>query len=144
MALELGLKYSVDIDQMRLTGLIQQQLLALSAYGHSIVLVLDEAQALPDESLEVLRLFTNLETENRKLLQVVLFAQPELDQRLNLHDFRQLRQRITFSYQLRPLSLDEACAYVQHRLSVAGRVGGPLFLIKIFECWPKLLEVFLD
>ena len=130
VALELGLKYSANIDQMQLTGLIQQQLLALSAHGHSIVLVLDEAQALPDDSLEALRLFTNLETESRKLLQVVLFAQPELDERLNLHHFRQLRQRITFSYILRPLSKDEACAYVQHRLSVAGRVGEPLFTDK--------------
>ena len=130
VALELGLKYSANIDQMQLTGLIQQQLLALSAHGHSIVLVLDEAQALPDDSLEALRLFTNLETESRKLLQVVLFAQPELDERLNLHHFRQLRQRITFSYILRALSKDEACAYVQHRLSVAGRVGEPLFTDK--------------
>ncbi|MPY25880.1 ExeA family protein [Shewanella sp. YLB-07] len=127
VALELGLKYSADIDQIQLTGLIQQQLLALCAHGHSIVLVLDEAQALPDESLEALRLFTNLETESRKLLQVVLFAQPELDERLNQHSFRQLRQRITFSYCLRPLTLDEADAYVQHRLSVAGSVGQPLF-----------------
>jgi MSHA biogenesis protein MshM len=130
VALELGLKYSANIDQMQLTGLIQQQLLALSAHGHSIVLVLDEAQALPDDSLEALRLFTNLETESRKLLQVVLFAQPELDERLNLHHFRQLRQRITFSYILRALSKDETCAYVQHRLSVAGRVGEPLFTDK--------------
>ncbi|MEC4725441.1 AAA family ATPase [Shewanella sp. D64] len=130
VALELGLKYSANIDQMQLTGLIQQQLLALSAHGHSIVLVLDEAQALPDESLEALRLFTNLETESRKLLQVVLFAQPELDQRLSMHNFRQLRQRITFSYCLRALSVDEGCAYVQHRLSVAGRVGDPLFIDK--------------
>ena len=74
-----------------------------------------------------MRLFTNLETETRKLLQVVLFAQPELDERLNQHSFRQLRQRITFSYCLRPLTLDEAEAYVQHRLSVAGSVGQPLF-----------------
>jgi MSHA biogenesis protein MshM len=130
LALELGLKYSANIDQMQLTGLIQQQLLALSAHGHSIVMVLDEAQALPDDSLEALRLFTNLETESRKLLQVVLFAQPELDQRLNLHHFRQLRQRITFSYVLRPLSRDESCAYVQHRLSVAGHTGDPLFIDK--------------
>lgn len=130
VALELGLKYSADIDQMQLTGLIQQQLLALSAHGHSIVLVLDEAQALPDESLEALRLFTNLETESRKLLQVVLFAQPELDERLNQHHFRQLRQRITFSYCLRPLTLDEAGAYVQHRLNIAGSAGDPLFAHK--------------
>jgi len=148
VALELGLKYSVDIDQMQLTGLIQQQLLALCAHGHSIVLVLDEAQALPDESLEALRLFTNLETESRKLLQVVLFAQPELNQRLSLHNFRQLRQRITFSYCLRPLTLDEADAYVLHRLSVAGRVGQPLFthrdtrlLAKASKGIPRLINI---
>lgn len=148
VALELGLKYSADIDQMQLTGLIQQQLLALCAHGHSIVLVLDEAQALPDESLEALRLFTNLETESRKLLQVVLFAQPELDQRLSLHNFRQLRQRITFSYSLRPLTLGEAEAYVQHRLSVAGRVGKPLFtprdtrlLAKASKGIPRLINI---
>lgn len=148
VALELGLKYSADIDQMQLTGLIQQQLLALCAHGHSIVLVLDEAQALPDESLEALRLFTNLETESRKLLQVVLFAQPELNQRLSLHNFRQLRQRITFSYSLRPLTLDEADAYLQHRLSVAGRAGKPLFthrdtrlLAKASKGIPRLINI---
>ena len=96
VAMELGLKHSSQIDQQQLTGLIQQQLLALSAHGHSIILVLDEAQALPDESLEALRLFTNLETESRKLLQVVLFAQPELDERLAQNKFRQLRQRDHF------------------------------------------------
>ncbi|GIU41045.1 MSHA biogenesis protein MshM [Shewanella sairae] len=127
VALELGLKYSNQIDQQQLTSLIQQQLLALSAHGHSIVLVLDEAQALPDESLEALRLFTNLETESRKLLQVVLFAQPELDERLALNKFRQLRQRITFSYCLRALTNDESAAYIQHRLTVAGSEAGRLF-----------------
>ena len=127
VALELGLKYSANIDQQQLTTLIQQQLIALSAHGHSIVLVLDEAQALPDESLEALRLFTNLETESRKLLQVVLFAQPELDQRLRLNKFRQLRQRISFSYQLRPLTRPETNAYLTHRLQIAGYKGQPLF-----------------
>lgn len=127
VALELGLKYSANIDQQQLTSLIQQQLIALSAHGHAIVLVLDEAQALPDDSLEALRLFTNLETESRKLLQVVLFAQPELDERLRLKPFRQLRQRITFSYQLRPLTRQEACAYLTHRLQIAGYKGQPLF-----------------
>ncbi|GIU13887.1 MULTISPECIES: ExeA family protein [unclassified Shewanella] len=127
VAMELGLKYSSQIDQQQLTGLIQQQLLALSAHGHSIILVLDEAQALPDESLEALRLFTNLETESRKLLQVVLFAQPELDERLAQNKFRQLRQRITFSYCLRPLTVEESMAYIQHRLTVAGSASGRLF-----------------
>ncbi|GIU43624.1 ExeA family protein [Shewanella algidipiscicola] len=127
VALELGLKYSANIDQQQLTSLIQQQLIALSAHGHSIILVLDEAQALPDDSLEALRLFTNLETESRKLLQVVLFAQPELDERLSLKQFRQLRQRITFSYRLRPLTIDETAAYLTHRLHIAGYQGTALF-----------------
>ncbi|ABV89078.1 ExeA family protein [Shewanella pealeana] len=127
VAMELGLKHSSQINQQQLTGLIQQQLLALSAHGHSIILVLDEAQALPDDSLEALRLFTNLETESRKLLQVVLFAQPELDERLAQSKFRQLRQRITFSYCLRPLTVEESMAYIQHRLTVAGSSSGRLF-----------------
>ncbi|PIW59988.1 AAA family ATPase [Shewanella sp. CG12_big_fil_rev_8_21_14_0_65_47_15] len=131
VANELGLKYAADMDQQQLTGLIQQQLLALSAHGHSIVLVLDEAQALPDDSLEALRLFTNLETESRKLLQVVLFGQPELDDRLKRQAFRQLRQRITFSYNLRPLTWDEVDAYIRHRLAIAGRAGEPLFNAKL-------------
>lgn len=127
VAMELGLKHSAQIGQQQLTGLIQQQLMALSAHGHSIILVLDEAQALPDDSLEALRLFTNLETESRKLLQVVLFAQPELDERLAQNKFRQLRQRITFSYSLRSLTLEESSAYIQHRLQVAGSEGETLF-----------------
>lgn len=131
VANELGLKYTSEIDQQQLTGLIQQQLLALSAHGHAIVLVLDEAQALPDESLEALRLFTNLETESRKLLQVVLFGQPELDERLKRQAFRQLRQRITFSYSLRPLTWDETDAYIRYRLSVAGHAGQALFSPKL-------------
>ncbi|MGL6121924.1 MAG: ExeA family protein [Shewanella sp.] len=126
VANELGLAYSKEIDQQQLTGLIQQQLIALSADGNAVVLVLDEAQALPDDSLEALRLFTNLETESRKLIQVVLFGQPELDDRLNRKEFRQLRQRITFSYTLRPLTDDETYAYIRHRLAIAGRAGEPL------------------
>ncbi|MFB2638745.1 ExeA family protein [Shewanella bicestrii] len=148
VANELGLKYTSEIDQQQLTGLIQQQLLALSAHGHAIVLVLDEAQALPDESLEALRLFTNLETESRKLLQVVLFAQPELDERLKRQAFRQLRQRITFSYSLRPLTWDETDAYIRYRLAVAGYAGqalfGPKLTRKIAEASrgiPRLINI---
>lgn len=131
VANELGLHYAKDIDQQQLTGLIQQQLLELSRHGQAIVLVLDEAQALPDDSLEALRLFTNLETESRKLLQVVLFGQPELDERLKRQEFRQLRQRITFSYNLRPLTWDETDAYIRYRLAIAGRQGEALFTPKL-------------
>ncbi|MDX1444202.1 MAG: AAA family ATPase, partial [Gammaproteobacteria bacterium] len=77
--------------------------------------------------LEAVRLLTNLETEKRKLLQVVLFGQPELDQRLNEKGVRQLKQRITFSYKLQPLSEDAVSTYISYRLQVAGYRGRPMF-----------------
>ncbi|MCJ8319932.1 MAG: AAA family ATPase [Colwellia sp.] len=127
VAVELGVKQAQRMSTQLLTQRIQERLLALHGKGHSVVLILDEAQALPEESLEALRLFTNLETETRKLLQVVLFAQPEIDQRLAQKQFRQLRQRITFSYQLRSLTVIEVQHYIQHRLQVAGYKGAALF-----------------
>jgi MSHA biogenesis protein MshM len=120
VATELGVATGGQPDQQQLTQRIQEKLLQLHQQGHSVVLILDEAQALPKESLEALRLFTNLETERRKLLQVVLFGQPELDQRLACDTLRQLRQRITFSYRLRSLNANEVHQYVDHRLQVAG------------------------
>lgn len=127
VAQELGVKQAQRMSLQLLTQRIQERLLELHSRGHSVVLILDEAQALPEESLEALRLFTNLETESRKLLQVVLFAQPELEQRLSTQQFRQLRQRITFSYKLRPMTKVEVIQYVNHRMSVAGYKGPALF-----------------
>ncbi len=127
VAVELGVKQAQRMSVQLLTQRIQQRLLELHSEGHSVVLILDEAQALPEESLEALRLFTNLETETRKLLQVVLFAQPELDARLATTKFRQLKQRITFSYRLRPMTALEVQSYIQHRLQVAGYKGAALF-----------------
>ena len=100
LALELGLKYSANIDPPQLLQLLQRQLMLLAGQGKKTIVLIDEAQALPDETLEALRLLTNLETEQRKLLQVVLFGQPELDNRLSSYRFRQLRQRISFSCRL--------------------------------------------
>jgi MSHA biogenesis protein MshM len=82
---------------------------------------------MPLESLEVLRLLTNLETEKRKLLQVVLFGQPELNERLRHHSIRQLRQRISFQYDLKGLRRDELERYLRHRVAVAGYAGETLF-----------------
>jgi MSHA biogenesis protein MshM len=82
---------------------------------------------MPLETLEALRLLTNLETEKRKLLHVVLFGQPELDRKLAIKSIRQLRQRITFQHSLKGLLEDEVGAYVAHRLAVAGYRGAPLF-----------------
>jgi len=106
---------------------LNRRLIELAAAGKSTVLLIDEAQALPEDTLEALRLLTNLETERSKLLQVVLFGQPELDATLERGEFRQLRQRITFSYRLRPLDVADTSRYLQERLSVAGYRGEPLF-----------------
>ncbi|MEZ9140861.1 MULTISPECIES: ExeA family protein [unclassified Shewanella] len=127
LATELGISLQDNINQQQLTGLIQNRLLELNRQGLKVILVLDEAQALPNKSLETLRLFTNLETESTKLIQVVLFGQPELDNRLQDSQLRQLKQRITFSYSLRPLLWDEIQAYVDYRLSIAGYRGKALF-----------------
>lgn len=126
-ARELGIDPSLLHDQHELLTHINNQLLHLHASGKRVVLLLDEAQALPPESLEALRLLTNLETETTKLLQIVLFGQPELDERLNLNNLRQLKQRISFSYYLPTLSRDELDTYVFHRLAKAGYTYGTLF-----------------
>ncbi|WDE04502.1 AAA family ATPase [Thalassomonas viridans] len=148
VAVELGVKQAQRMSVQLLTQRIQERLLALHQQGHSVVLILDEAQALPSESLEALRLFTNLETESRKLLQVVLFAQPELDQRLGEAHFRQLKQRITFSYRLRAMNADEVEQYIQHRLTVAGYKGADLFsaalsrkIARVSQGIPRLVNV---
>ncbi|MCE2572132.1 ExeA family protein [Motilimonas eburnea] len=110
-----------------LTSAIERRLALLHQHGKKLVLFIDEAQALPDETLEAIRLFTNIETEQHKLIQVVLFGQPELDVRLKQGRFRQFQQRVVFSYQLRSLSLAEAKLYIQYRLKIAGYQGEPLF-----------------
>ena len=127
LASELGIDELENINQQQLTQKIQLELLEVSRRGQSVVLIIDEAQNIPWETFEALRLFTNLETESRKLIQVVLFGQPELDQMLKSERLRQLRQRITFSYTLRPLTKDELRAYVGHRMRRAGHQGKPLF-----------------
>src|SRR3989338_4673508 len=119
-ATELGLKQSDTVDNQQLVQLLQHCLVALAAEGKRVVLIIDEAQALPDDTLEALRLLTNLETEQRKLLQVVLFGQPELDKRLASYKFRQLRQRVSFSYFLRGMSYYEVQAYISARIDIAG------------------------
>ena len=127
LAEELGIEFARNIGQHRLLKLITGRLLELNSRGKQVVLLLDEAQTMPDESLEALRLLTNMETEKRKLLQVVLFGQPELDTRLAQRKLRQLKQRIVFSYQLHPLQRRVLDDYVQHRLLVAGYQGSTLF-----------------
>lgn len=127
LAEELGVNLAKEGDQHHLIKGLTQALLNFAREGKSVVLCLDEAQAMPIESLEALRLLTNLETEKRKLLQVVLFGQPELDAKLAEESVRQLRQRITFQYHLGELRRDELDYYLAHRLRVAGYRGNRLF-----------------
>ena len=123
LASELGIKGLSRINQQQLSQKIQLKLVELNQQGKCVVLIIDEAQTIPWETFEALRLFTNLETESRKLIQVVLFGQPELDTMLASHRLRQLRQRITFSYKLRGLTLNEVGQYVRHRVAVASHDG---------------------
>jgi MSHA biogenesis protein MshM len=127
LADELELTLEKDADQHQILKSLTHRLLDLARQGKRVVLCLDEAQAIPVESLEALRLLTNLETAKRKLLQIVLFGQPELDHNLAIDSIRQLAQRITFHYHLGPLSKDDLDYYISHRLRVAGFGGARLF-----------------
>ncbi|MBH0044781.1 MULTISPECIES: ExeA family protein [unclassified Pseudoalteromonas] len=127
IAIELGMDVDKALDQQALGQLINHHLLDLQEDNERVVLLIDEAQCLSWETLEALRLFTNLETESEKLIQVVLFGQPELDEKLANNKVRQLRQRISFSYKLRAMTGAEVVYYINHRLQVAGFNRPPLF-----------------
>jgi general secretion pathway protein A len=109
-----------------LTDVLNAFLVDARSEGHRVVLIIDEAQNLSTETLEQLRLLSNLETETAKLLQIVLLGQPELDQKLAANDLRQLRQRISVWTHLGPMTAEETREYVRHRLRVAG-LERPIF-----------------
>ncbi|WP_281222914.1 ExeA family protein [Photobacterium sanguinicancri] len=113
---ELGLTYPVEASYKVLTDTIYKHLLSNHSEGRQTLLLIDEAQHLMPEVLEQLRLLTNLETESRKLLKVVLIGQPELQQLLQQERLRQLAQRITSRYHLLALTEQEVCEYVHYRL----------------------------
>lgn len=130
---------------------INDFLLEVQARGRQAVLILEEAQNLEPEVLEQIRLLTNLETNEHKLLQMILVGQPELRDKLNQPRFLQLSQRITARYHLGPLSLEEVPLYVSHRLSVAGlehnRLFPPATLKKLFRLSqgvPRVINVICD
>ncbi len=127
--IELGLEASDDRRFDRVEGLqrLNQYLLDQLAEGNDVVLLIDEAQDLSHDLLEQIRLLSNLETDQRKLLQIVLLGQPELREKLDDPGLRQLRQRITVRYHLAPLSRQEMEHYIQHRLQVVGANGRPSF-----------------
>ena len=127
LAEEMKVKLDGGLDQHHLLKALTLALLDFARQKKRVVVCLDETQAMPLESLETLRLLTNLETEKRKLVQVILFGQPELDERLAHQSIRQLRQRITFQHHLGTLTREETEYYLAHRLAIAGYLGEGVF-----------------
>ncbi len=115
------------ISTTKLIRALQERLIEIHAEGRQVVALIDEAHAMPLETLEEIRLLSNLETSHFKLMQIVLFGQPELDQHLSLQNMRQLRERITHSFTLLPLPPRDIKDYVDFRLRAAGYKGPELF-----------------
>jgi general secretion pathway protein A len=133
-----------------LMDLLGRYLLETHARGRRVVLIVDEAQNLSAQTLEQVRLLTNLETATTKLLQIILIGQPELRDLLDQPDLRQLAQRITGRYHLSPLSVDESAGYVKHRMRVAGATAEaftPAALREIYRLSggiPRVINVMCD
>lgn len=137
-----------QLDNENYLACINNYLIENARRERGTVIILDEAQSLPEESLEAIRLLSNLETSKQKLVQIVLFGQPELDARLAQSSIRQLQQRIVHSYQLQPLSQASVRSYLQHRVRSAGYRGPELFdngalrrLYKFSQGIPRIINV---
>jgi len=150
IAIEFGLPVH-GLDRLDTLSVINQFLLHQVEVGKETVLIIDEAQDLTEDLLEQVRLLSNLETDDRKLLQIVLMGQPELRDRLNSPRLKQLRQRITVRYHLPPLTRQEVNQYVHHRIHVSGGNGSPYFtkpaLWKVFKYThgiPRLVNALCD
>jgi len=126
IAIDFGLIVE-GMDRLETVAVINEFLLWQASNGRDSVLIIDEAQNLTDDLLEQVRLLSNLETDDRKLLQIILMGQPELRDRLNAPNLRQLRQRITVRYHLTTLSREEVADYIRHRIHVSGGNGRPHF-----------------
>ena len=123
-----------------LTRALQDALIERYAEGKRVVLLIDEAHAMPAESLEEIRLLSNLESKATKLLQIALFAQPELDERLAATDMRQLRERITQHFNLMPLKQADVAAYIEFRLRAAGYHGPNPFTSEAIQMIARISE----
>jgi MSHA biogenesis protein MshM len=148
LATEFGVSFRPDFTHHDMIDALHRKLLTYAEEGQHVIVCLDEVQAMPLETLEALRLLSNLETEKRKLIQVVIFGQPELEERINHPSIRQLRQRIGFEYHLKGLEWTELGFYLNHRMHVAGYQGGMVFtpasmrlLYRYANGIPRLLNI---
>ncbi|MEX2131772.1 MAG: AAA family ATPase [Pseudohongiellaceae bacterium] len=148
LAEELSVAYKANTSYYDLLKRITEQLVALNLENKCVVLFIDEAQAMPEESLEAIRLLSGASGSQKKLLQVVLFGQPELDIHIEHPSLHKLNSQIRFSYKLPALDRDGVEAYVQHRLTKAGFSGSVMFsraaldqLYKSSRGIPRLINI---
>ncbi len=146
---EMGVAAKLDNDNH--LACINEYLIENARHDRGTVIILDEAQSLPEQSLEAIRLLSNLETGKQKLVQIILFGQPELDARLAQSSIRQLQQRIVHAYQLQPLNRASVRRYLQHRVKSAGYRGPELFdmgaqrrLHKLSQGIPRVINVLCN
>ncbi len=128
---ELGLKQDGSILKFTLLELISKELVRLYSEGQRVVMLIDEAQAMTFDTLEEIRLLSNLETSDEKLLQIVLFGQPELDVALSNDSIRQLKSRISYNIFIPPLSPEEVCSYLNYRMRRAAYEGLDVFDLSV-------------
>ncbi len=145
-----GIEVENNSEHKQLSDALQQFLIQQDQVDKPCLLVVDEAQHLSAEALEQLRLFTNIETNEKKLLQIILIGQPELQEKLNTRELRQLAQRITARYHLLPLTEEESFFYINHRLQAVGGAR-PLFskkvinqIFKASHGTPRLINLIAD
>ena len=127
IAHELNLDVNDEMSKVSVMQRIQTYLLEKHAGNRQVVLFVEEAQSMPIETLEEIRLLSNLETDENKLLQMVLFGQPELDEKLSEPHIRQLKERITHSFNLSPFPPDDTLQYLNFRLRSVGYKGPDVF-----------------
>jgi len=127
IAYDLGVKVDESKQSIQVLHLLQKKLFELYEEGKKVVLIIDEAQQMPLATLEEIRLLSNLETETEKLLQIIMFGQPELDEHIDTPSVRQLRERITYSFYLSPLTYSVVEKYLAFRLKKAGHQGRGVF-----------------
>ncbi len=140
-----------SLRRVEMIDTLNEYLLAEATAGRYVVLIIDEAQHLSPAVLEEVRMLSNLETTRGKLIQTILVGQPELGDKLGRPELRQLRQRIGLVAELKPLALEDAIQYIDHRLEVAGHKGEPIFtrralrlIHRASDGIPRLINVICD
>ena len=130
---------------------MNEHLLSTLSQEGNLAILIDEAQNLSLEVLEELRMLSNLETPNSKLIQIVFVGQPELETKLNSRELRQLKQRIAIRSQIRPLTADESRQYIDHRLRLVGKSAGEIFspeavtlIVRHAEGIPRTINLLCD